>query len=188
MYLLSRMVWAIWSSSSHSLKNNELIEKAGGMLYLAKLAGMVASTIHLETWAAMIFDSHINRQVMLATTTLFQNAKQSVLNGEDLLLEFRKRLEEIEWKNSRCPALCPRSINFRQTYPYFQHGNECRKAWRPFHRRTIGHASRPLAFRQLRPERTCLARNRLQHTEQPSLLHRRHLTTHHQRKHPIKHI
>ena len=80
----------------NALKNNELIEKAGGMLYLAKLAGMVASTIHLETWAAMIFDSHINRQVMLATTTLFQNAKQSVLNGEDLLIEFRKRLEEIE--------------------------------------------------------------------------------------------
>ena len=81
---------------SNVLKNDAFIEKAGGMVYLAKLMGRIASTIHLETWAEMVFDAYISRKVMLLTIQLHENAKLGELKGNELLIALRKKVDEID--------------------------------------------------------------------------------------------
>jgi replicative DNA helicase len=80
----------------NALKNNPVLEQAGGILCLAKLAGQLVSTAHLEEHAALVFDAFISRRVMIYASQLVQMAKLGELTGEDLLLEAYKKLEAIE--------------------------------------------------------------------------------------------
>ena len=81
-----------------ALKNSNTFNKAGGRVYLAKLVGNICSTMHLETWADMIFDAYINRQVMLLTSTYNERAGLNCISGNEIILEMRSRLDNLDSK------------------------------------------------------------------------------------------
>lgn len=81
-----------------ALKNSKTFNDAGGRVYLAKLVGNVCSAFHLETWAEMVFDAYVNRQVMLLTSTYNEKAGLNSLSGNEIILEMRSRLDKLDGK------------------------------------------------------------------------------------------
>lgn len=85
-------------SVSNLLRNENVFINAGGIVYLSRLSGLIATTIHLEDWADIIFDTYINRRIMLMSVKFYESARMCHSSGAELLIEIRNHIEMIEKK------------------------------------------------------------------------------------------
>lgn len=81
---------------SNALKNDEEYVKAGGIMYLSRLTGLIASTLHLEAWADIVHNSYISRRVMMLSASYQEKASLNAISSGDLLNNLRCDLDALE--------------------------------------------------------------------------------------------
>ncbi len=80
---------------TEELKKGKEIEEVGGPLYLAQLAGKVASAAHLEFHARIIQQKYIQRELIRVSSTIQRKAFDDSIDVDDLLDEAERDLFEI---------------------------------------------------------------------------------------------
>lgn len=79
-----------------ALKNSQVFEAAGGIMYLSRLSGLIASTLHLEAWAKIVHNSFVHRMVMMMSAKFQEKASLNASSADDILNEIRKDLDRID--------------------------------------------------------------------------------------------
>jgi len=80
---------------TEELRKEKELEGVGGPLYLAQLAGKVASAAHLEFHARIIQQKYIQRELIRVSSTIQKKAFDDSIDVDDLLDEAERDLFEI---------------------------------------------------------------------------------------------
>lgn len=81
---------------SNALKNNSEFIKAGGVSNLAEISNRLTSSYNLEDHARIVYDGWLCRRIFLIASQLSHDARIGECSGEDLLLQAKQQLQELE--------------------------------------------------------------------------------------------
>jgi len=112
---------------SDFLKAQDLLESVGGVQYLAALVDTVPSAVNITSYAKMVKEKAIYRQIIKAGTSMIEEAYQSKMELMDLLDKVEKDVFQIATK-SMGDGITPVSITVKEAFEKIQERFENKSA------------------------------------------------------------
>ncbi len=81
------------------LRRQGRLDEAGGAFYITRLSGSIASTIHLESHCALLFEYYVRRELVRRVLPLMADVSNVMADVFDLIVQMQRVLESL-YENS----------------------------------------------------------------------------------------